>query len=1010
MDVKQVLEFDSRTKEDLVKEIKKKAAAYTPEWRFNEELPDAGASLALLYADMMADTIQHFNQIEKKNRMEFFEKIGTRLKSSVPAEGYITFQLINQEVKGSEVPTRTRLIGEAENGESTIFETMEDVYVTPSSLRDIYLSIPAEDKISLLYEKTEENPFPSGFSFFDPKKENLQKHLFYFCHPSVFHINGAAWIILDFQENRLENQSLRESMPIETFLKLDKICFSYYSEQGYCHFEKQKIEDGHLMLYKGKDQPPFALLEKEEFHSYFIRAEVFDGQKFASYKIDALTIRSKGEAVPELIYSQGTEQLVREFLPFGERPIPYEECYIASEEVLGKKGAFIHMDFDLDFLSVPLETAREEEAEIDWKMIMKRSAVKVDKEYDISVGEVIWEYYNGEGFKRLFLNKQYSELFSVKEGVARRRIAVNFICPSDIEPFLVNSKTTYCIRIRILKMQNFYKMKGNYIAPRIQFLKLRYEYNRNDIVPDCLILENNLEQEIYSKKQLLYKKNGISLVNCRQEHQITMYIGFDLLLEKGPLRILFSMGETITEKLPHIAYEYYSNGHWKNLNVVDETEHLKKTGLLTLMEPEHFTKKQLFGKERYWIRILDYEKFYQKESSRKELPYIEGIYLNSTRIKGIETAEEEYFYVLPNQENLVCCLHHQQIDQLEVWANEKKRLNTKELYELKKQNRVQEVCDESGTVQEIWVRWNEAEQFYNDGGLERRYVLDRIEGVVFFPNGRNGMIPPDGAQATIKIRYSITEAEKGNLSEGKITALESDIGFISEVYNYEATTGGLKQETIAEAMKRRAASLRHRNRAVTAKDYEDLAKEANRNIIRAKCFSNYNAEGKKQYGAVTLVLLQRDFEKGKKHFDGIREQVLHYLKPRMNQELYEKNLFQIIEPKFIELNVAVSIEVSEYSQVFGVRREAEKRLEEFLNPVTGNFHHAGFEIGVLPSEMQILNLLQEIAGVRTVKNIRLSACQSNRNKTTDIDLNQIEGIHYMLAKSGVHQILIQIES
>ena len=55
----------------------------------------------------------------------------------------------------------------------------------------------------------------------------------------------------------------------------------------------------------------------------------------------------------------------------------------------------------------------------------------------------------------------------------------------------------------------------------------------------------------------------------------------------------------------------------------------------------------------------------------------------------------------PNQENLVCHLNHQQIYQLEVWANEKKRLNGRELSELKKQGRVREVLNESGTVQEI---------------------------------------------------------------------------------------------------------------------------------------------------------------------------------------------------------------------------------------------------------------------------------------------------------------------
>ncbi len=35
--MKRVSEFDSRTKEELVEEIKRKAAAYTPEWRLDRK-------------------------------------------------------------------------------------------------------------------------------------------------------------------------------------------------------------------------------------------------------------------------------------------------------------------------------------------------------------------------------------------------------------------------------------------------------------------------------------------------------------------------------------------------------------------------------------------------------------------------------------------------------------------------------------------------------------------------------------------------------------------------------------------------------------------------------------------------------------------------------------------------------------------------------------------------------------------------------------------------------------
>lgn len=1010
--MEKIPEFDSRTREEWIEEIRKKATVYTPEWRFNQDLPDVGTTLALIYADIMADTIRRWNQVGQKNHIAFLERIGTCLKPAVAASGYITFQFMNQEMEGSPVLAGTHLIGETEDGGSTVFETMEDVYVTPATIQEIYLSVPSEDKISLLYQRTEETPFPCGISLFDRKRENLQRHRFYFSHSFVLQIKGAAWIIVNFQESKWKGR------------EQDKIRFSYYSEQGYQEFEKQQVVDGQLMLYKGAEQPPFARLEflEEQIEGYFIQGEILDGRFFSSYIGNSIRICSKGEALPELVYSNGTEQLVREFLPFGERPIPFTECYIVSEEVFGKKGAWIELDFELDFIRVPLENIQNSETEFNWKMVMKRSTVKEDPEYDICVGEVIWEYFNGEGFKRLFLDRQYEDLFTMEDGVLRRHSLVRFLCPSDIEAFPVSSATGCCIRIRVLKIYNFYKMKGNYIAPRIQFLKLRYEYQQNSIAPEYLLLENNLERVYYSGNQLCENSNPIILADCRKEPWMTMYMGFDRPLKNGPLRLLCSMGETLMEKLPYVDFEYFDGRHWRNLNIVDETECFRKTGLLTIIAPEHFTSLCLFGKDRYWIRILDYENLYQREEGQLSIPYLDGIYLNSTVIRGTETMEEELFYVLPNQENLVCHLNFGQIDKLEVWVNEKKRLHPKDWMELKKQRRIREVCDSSGTVQEIWVLWEETEQFFtkkeeNDPKennakehQKRSYQVDRIEGTVFFPNGRNGRIPPDGEMPTIRILYSVTEAEKGNLAEGKIHTLESDIGFISEVNNYEVTTGGLPQETEDLAMERSTAAIRHGGRAVTARDFEDLAKEATRNISKAKCFSNYNIEGKKQYGAVTLVLLQKDFEKGSKYFDKIREQVMNYLKPRMNEELYLRGLLQIIEPKFIKLNVTASVEVWEYQQVFGVRQEMERRLEEFLHPVTGNFNHTGFEIGVLPNKMQILNLLQGISNIKAIKNIRLTACRFDKGHMIDIDLEQEGKLHYMLARNGSHQIQIQAEN
>ena len=42
--------IDRRTKEDLLRYIKKYLSSYTPEWRFDEDNPDIGTALAYIYA------------------------------------------------------------------------------------------------------------------------------------------------------------------------------------------------------------------------------------------------------------------------------------------------------------------------------------------------------------------------------------------------------------------------------------------------------------------------------------------------------------------------------------------------------------------------------------------------------------------------------------------------------------------------------------------------------------------------------------------------------------------------------------------------------------------------------------------------------------------------------------------------------------------------------------------------------------------------------------------------
>lgn len=88
-----------------------------------------------------------------------------------------------------------------------------------------------------------------------------------------------------------------------------------------------------------------------------------------------------------------------------------------------------------------------------------------------------------------------------------------------------------------------------------------------------------------------------------------------------------------------------------------------------------------------------------------------------------------------------------------------------------------------------------------------------------------------------------------------------------------------------DADARGALTVRHRNRAVTACDFENLALEAGRNVERVKRFSNYNEKGEHVPKAVTVVVLQKDYEEGRRFFYLIKGAIYRYLSERTSRTL-----------------------------------------------------------------------------------------------------------------------------
>lgn len=997
-------------KEKLLEQMKKLAGAYTPEWRMDTERPDLGTALAIIYADMFSGTVRRFNRLPEKNRSAFFREVGTELKASVPAQGYAAFGLASDDLGGTEVP-RGFMVSAPGEEEEVPFETQESVYVTPSALEEIYLTDGSGDRIQRLYlsrQAAGEERRPSEFPFymFQSGNENLQEHSFVAGQNEVLNLKGPACVYLKMKPGYMPEGDFN---PEQMFLNQEETAFEYLSENGYVPFGARRWEKDCLVLEMASGCPSIALSQEGEQQGRFLRCRMLKPYCRPPFSVEEFLMASSAHGLaPDTVQTENGEAEREEVFPFGERPMPYSEVYIASDQVLSKCGARVQMEFRMDYEKIPLETSGEPER--DWKLVMKREDFIPDPEYDVTIERVIWEYYNGTGWSRLFMDREYSRIFNGGDGTMGQKFSLEFVCPDDAAPFLYNSVESRYIRIRILKMNNLFKQNGHYITPVMSDIRFSFAYKGRGKFPDFLKTVNNREERILPAEAQRYGKISWELFSGIGDARRTLYMKFSKPLTDGPIKMLMTMEESIPEELPRLEFEYLGSDGFYPLPVMDETESMRKSGVLTFMGRPDFEKAVMWGSEGYWIRLRDIYNGYGARNRHTRMPVLNGIFLNVVRIKAIETMPEEKFRIEPREKNKVCTLMKDRIQDLEVWVDESRQLTEAQMKDMLEKNQVQTEQNTDGEITAFWVKWKEVDDFCMSGPGSRHFTADRNKGTIRFSDGITGAIPSSGPEETIRVFYTCGGGENGNQPVGNVNQMSRTLGYINQVYNPSVTMGGCDQETAQEAMIRSSNRFRHMERAVTVSDYEALGMEASRLVLKVRCFSNCREDGSREPGSVTLVVLQKNFKDGRIYFEQVKQEVLQYMNSRIpgNQRVLER--FYVAEPQYLELRCRVDISVENFDQVFEVRRQVQQRIDTFLDPIHGNFNAKGWQIGRIPNEIQIKNAIQGIGGIRYIKDVQMSAFVQSRQGWVEVEREKADEYRFAVALSGAHQIFITVEN
>lgn len=421
---------------------------------------------------------------------------------------------------------------------------------------------------------------------------------------------------------------------------------------------------------------------------------------------------------------------------------------------------------------------------------------------------------------------------------------------------------------------------------------------------------------------------------------------------------------------PKLAWEYWNGSGWRKLLVDDETDALTRSGQAVFLPPADFVPSAQFGATQYWVRAVwasgDYE----------TLPKLRGVLLNTTTAIQTLTLKNEVLgssnggtgQVFRTTRSPVLSDPLLQVREPELPpAAERAALEA-----AAGDDAISTVAGAASRPREIWVRWRQAPDFYASGPRDRHYVLDHLTGEVRFGDGQNGMIPPAGAGNIRLARYQTGGGARGNRAAATIAQLKTTVPYVDKVINHEAASRGADAETMDALMARAPLAIRHRNRAVTVEDYQDLALQASTEVARARCVPLFDLAAdpdatQRLPGAVSVVVVPRSTDAKPLPSLELLDRVRSYLDAR---RVATSDLV-VVGPDYVRVDVEVQIALKSLDAAGTVEAAVTGALRKFLHPLTGGADGAGWDFGRQPHLSDVYALLEPIAGVDHVHALRL---------------------------------------
>jgi predicted phage baseplate assembly protein len=227
-----------------------------------------------------------------------------------------------------------------------------------------------------------------------------------------------------------------------------------------------------------------------------------------------------------------------------------------------------------------------------------------------------------------------------------------------------------------------------------------------------------------------------------------------------------------------------------------------------------------------------------------------------------------------------------------------------------------------------------------------------------------GAVPPKGTRLRLSV-YRAGGGRKGNVAPGEIRVLKTSLPYVTRVENRRAAAGGVPGETVEDAKIRGPLLLRTRDRAVTAEDFEYLARDVAPEAARVQCVPGREPADAHGVRLVVVPHAETD-ELGRLELAALQPSdtgVLETITAHLDQRRLVGTRLVVQWAGYQGVTAVVSVAARDGYRGPELRTAVLRAVYGYLHPVRGGPDGTGWPLGRSLHTREIVGLLAAVPGV-----------------------------------------------